>query len=122
MVVSCPCSSRYAMVLLKILCLQCSDQVWASASSSTSVGSVPSPYACRRCCRCRIAKIGLDGVHLGEAERPEPFLTQVHERLIVALERNGAHLRWFVQPSDRGRQKGFRHVSCQSAAAVIRHC
>ena len=41
-------SSRYSMVALKILCLQCSDQVWASISSSTSVAASPSPASRRR--------------------------------------------------------------------------
>ncbi len=70
----------------------------------------------------RIAEIRLDGVHLGQAERPEPFLTQVHKRLIVPFEGNGAHLRCFVRTSHRGWQKGLRTVlpvSCSGDTPLL---
>ena len=48
--------SWYSMTALKILCLQCSDQVWAAISSSTSVGFGPRPWLWRSDWRVGLAK------------------------------------------------------------------
>ena len=46
-----PFASVYSMSPLKTLWWQCSDQLWASASSSTSVGRGPRPCCRRSSCR-----------------------------------------------------------------------
>ena len=60
-----------AMRPLSVLCEQCSLHVWASVSSSQSVGSRPRDSKC-----ARIAQ------HLGEAQRELPRPAQRHQLVV----------------------------------------
>ena len=63
-------SSVNSTVALRVLWTQCSLQVWARVSSSTSVGSRP-----------LLAEVGLDGLHLAEVEKEVAFAGEFQQLL-----------------------------------------
>ncbi len=55
-----------------VLWLQCSLQVWASVSSSTSVGSRPSSRKC-----------DLNGLHFGQRQIQLPLAAELHQSRVI---------------------------------------
>ena len=76
-------SSLQRMTALKILCLQCSDQVWAIISSSTSVAAAGRPAPCRRCCTQMVGIVALHCPHLPARQGEQPSLRHRDEPGLV---------------------------------------